>query len=65
MSSENAGWQHTATISSQATGPGTIVQSNYRLPGNLGNFEVAVLEGEDLCCMSVTVQHFNGAARER
>jgi hypothetical protein len=48
MSDPSSGWQPTAVISSTATGPGTIIQSNFGLPEQLGNFEVVVLEGENL-----------------
>jgi hypothetical protein len=38
----------TATISSKATAPGCIIQSSYSTPDAPGNFEVVVLEGNNL-----------------
>jgi hypothetical protein len=38
-------WKRTGVIGNKATGPGTIIQSNYGAPNHLGNFEVIVLEG--------------------
>src|SRR5262249_42952515 len=40
-------WRRAQTISSQATGPGCIIQSDFR-SGEHGNFEVVVLEGNEL-----------------
>jgi hypothetical protein len=38
----------TATISTKATGPASLIQSTYGAPQNPGNFEVVVLEGNNL-----------------
>ena len=42
----NSLWQRGQTISRNATGPGCIIQSNFG--GVHGNFEVVVLEGNEL-----------------
>jgi hypothetical protein len=44
----NLPWKCTGVIGNKATGPGTIIQSNYGLPNHLGNFEVIVLEGTNI-----------------
>jgi hypothetical protein len=41
-------WSRTTVISSKATGPGSIIQSSYSTPYAPGNFEVVVLEGNNL-----------------
>ncbi len=43
----NKPWGRGQIISTQATGPGSIIQSNFR-SGDHGNFEVVVLEGNNL-----------------
>jgi hypothetical protein len=43
----NLPWQRAQTISMRATGPGCIIQSDFK-SGDHGNFEVAVLEGNEL-----------------
>ena len=43
----NLPWRRGQTISTRATGPGCIIQSDFR-SGDHGNFEVVVLEGNDL-----------------
>ena len=47
-------WQHGQVITSHATGPASIIQSDFR--GEHGNFEVVVREGNDL----VHYWHDNG-----
>jgi hypothetical protein len=44
-SKDSQPWNNQAVISSQATGPGTIIQSNYKMPGVL---EVVVSEGPNV-----------------
>ena len=41
-------WRQGQTISNRATGPGSIIQSDFRSGGDHSNFEVVVLEGTDL-----------------
>jgi Domain of unknown function (DUF4185) len=43
----NLPWQRAQTISTKATGPGCIIQSDFR-SGDHGNFEVVLLEGHEL-----------------
>jgi hypothetical protein len=43
----NLPWQRAQTISTHATGPGCIIQSDFK-SGDHGNFEVVVLEGNQL-----------------
>lgn len=47
-SKPNSEWQPTKVITPYATGPGSIIQSNFGLPNLPGNFEVVVLEGQNL-----------------
>jgi hypothetical protein len=42
------GWARAQRISTQASGPGSIIQSSFGTPAYLGNFEVVVLEGSSL-----------------
>jgi hypothetical protein len=41
-------WYSTTIISSKATAPGSIIQGSYGTPNSPGNFEVVVLEGNNL-----------------
>lgn len=41
-------WHKTAAVSAAATGPGCLIQSTFGAPGNPGNFEALVLEGNNL-----------------
>jgi len=42
----NSKWNRTTVITSNATGPGTLIQSSYGTPNKPGNFEVIVPEGD-------------------
>lgn len=53
----NSPWRRGRTISTAATGPGSIIQSNFG-GGDQGNFEVVVREGSDL----VHYRHDNAGA---
>jgi hypothetical protein len=41
-------WRRAQVVSRQATGIGSIIQSDFGTPANHGNFEVVVLEGNNL-----------------
>jgi hypothetical protein len=41
-------WHKTVAVSSAATGPACLIQSTFGTPGNPGNFEALVLEGNNL-----------------
>jgi len=41
-------WSSTTVISSKATAPASMIQSSYNTPNSPGNFEVVVLEGNNL-----------------
>jgi hypothetical protein len=47
-SNPGGAWQRGLVISTQATGPGSIIQSDFGTPLHHGNFEVVVLEGNNL-----------------